>query len=120
MNEHTSNPAGGCACDPFPASVTDQGCAGCSPNMILTCEEEAILTKMREIKAQVAPIAEKLTSIQKDMGESVGGFSPVDTESDWHALNDQLQELRNQWQNWQALLEEAINKKLILLGHREV
>ena len=119
MNEQTPSPAVGCACDPFPGPATGQGCAGCSPNMILTCEEEAILAKMREIKAQVGPIADKLNNIQKDMGESVGEFGPVDLESDWHALNDQLQELRNQWRNWQTRLEEAINKKLIILGHRE-
>ena len=119
MNEYTPDQAGGCACNPFPAPAAGQGCAGCSPNMILTCEEEAILTKMREIKAQVGPIADKLNGIQKDMGESVGEFGPADLESDWHALNDQLQELRNQWQNWQTRLEDAINKKLIILGHRE-
>jgi hypothetical protein len=119
MNEDTSNTTGGCACDPFPSPAGGQGCAGCSPNMILTCEEEAILAKMREIKAQVGPIADKLNIIQKDMGKSIGEFGPFDPESDWHALNDQLQNLRNQWQNWQVRLEEAINRKLVFLGHRE-
>ena len=119
MDENLVNPVGGCACDPFPASAAAQGCQGCSPNMILTCEEEAILRKMREIKEQVAPITNKLSNIQKEMGESIGEFGPVDLESDWHVLNGQLQDLRNQWQSWQARLENAVEKKLILLGHRE-
>jgi len=117
MDDHLVNAVGGCACDPFPASAS--GCQGCSPNMILSCEEEVILGKMREIKEQVAPIANKLSNIQKEMGESIGEFGPVDLESDWHVLNGQLQDLRNQWQSWQARLENAVNKKLILLGHRE-
>ncbi len=119
MDEHRVGSVGGCACDPFPAPATGQGCQGCSPNMILTCEEESILGKMREIKEKVAPLTNQLINIQKEMGESVGEFGPNDLESDWHALNDQLQELRRQWQSWQARLENAINKKLILLGHRE-
>ncbi len=119
MEEYTDNSTDGCACDPFPAPETGEACRGCSPNMILTCEEEAILSRMRQIKEQVAPIANKLNNIQKELGESVGEFGPTNLESDWHVLNQQLEELRNQWQGWQLRLDDAINKKLIFLGHRE-
>ena len=67
MDEHLVNPVGGCACDPFPASA-DQGCQGCSPNMILTCEEEAIFRKFSRNQEQVAPITNKLSNIQKEIG----------------------------------------------------
>ncbi len=118
MNGNTLDPTG-CACNPFPAQAPGQGCAACSPNMILTCEEEGILAKMREIKGQVQPIAAKLKDIQREMGESASEFGPGDLQPDWHVLNEQLLELRNQWKTWQERLEDAIEKKLIFLGHRE-
>jgi hypothetical protein len=119
MEEQTHNPVGACGCYPFPAPASGGACMGCSPNMILTCEEETVLKRMREIKDQVGPIAAKLKQIQGEMKVTAEGAATNETESEWHMLTGQLEELRNQWRDWQILLESAIEKKLILLGHRE-
>jgi predicted nuclease with TOPRIM domain len=98
----------GCNCDPFP---TPQGgvCTGCSPNEALTCEEESILTRMRGIKEEVRPIADKLKNIHQEVGQTL----------EWTELYGQLESLRRQWEAWEKKLADAIEKKLIYLGHRE-
>jgi hypothetical protein len=98
----------GCGCDPFP---TPQGgvCTGCSPNEVLTCEEESILAHMRGIKEGVRHIANKLRNINQQAAQT----------SEWTELYGQLEALRRQWESWEKKLEDAIEKKLIHLGHRE-
>ncbi len=119
MEEQTHNPVGACGCTPFPAPADGGACTACSPHMILTCEEEAVLKRMREIKEQVGPIAARLKDIQTHMGVTAERAATNDTESEWRLLTNQLEQLRQQWQDWQVLLEAAIEKKLIFLGHRE-
>jgi len=105
MSEQTG--FAGCGCDPFPTPVA--GCTGCSPNEALTCEEESILARMREIKEEVRPIANKLREIHQQVAQT----------SDWTELYGQLEALRRQWAEWEKKLEDAVEKKLIYLGHRE-
>jgi hypothetical protein len=99
----------GCGCDPFPTPRAGGGCTGCSPNEVLTCEEETILARMRGIKDEVRPIAHKLRDIHQQVGQT----------SEWTELYGQLESLRSQWEAWEKKLEDAIEKKLIHLGHRE-
>lgn len=94
-----------CGCDPFP--IPPSGCTGCSPNEVLTCEEESILAHMREIKEEVRPIANNLRDVNQQAGQT------------WTELYGQLASLRSQWQAWQKKLEDAIERKLIYLGHHE-
>jgi len=82
--------------------------------MILTCEEEAILGRMRELKEQVHPIAVRLRELQEQVSSPTG-----EPGSEWAALSTHLEDLRNQWTDWTAKLEAAIDRKLIALGHRE-
>lgn len=98
----------GCGCDPFPTPQAGV-CTGCSPNEVLTCEEESILARMRGIKEEVRPIANKLRNIHQEVAQT----------SDWTELYGQLESLRRQWEEWEKKLEDAIEKKLIHLGHRE-
>jgi len=118
MEDQTHNPVGACGCAPFPAPADGGPCAACSPHMILTCEEENVLKSMREIKDQVGPIAARLNDLQTQMGTTTEGAATSETESEWRLLTGQLEQLRQQWQDWQVLLDAAIEKKLILLGHR--
>lgn len=105
---------GSCGCDPFPAPAEGAACPGCHPSMVLTCEEEAILGRMRLIKEQVHPIADRLHELHGHLSVSHGEHG-----SEWTELSAQLEDLRAQWREWSARLEDAIDKKLIALGHRE-
>jgi hypothetical protein len=98
-----------CGCNPFPTPHGGGGCAACSPNEVLTCEEESILARMRGIKEEVRPIANKLKEIHQQVGQT----------SEWAELYGQMEALRSQWAAWEKKLEDAIEKKLIYLGHRE-
>ncbi len=96
-----------CGCYPFPIPPGGRGRTGCSPNEVLTCEEESILAHMRGIKGEVRPIANKLRDIDQQIGQT------------WTELYGQLASLRSQWEAWKKKLDDAIEKKLIYLGHRE-
>ncbi|MGB6064103.1 MAG: hypothetical protein WBG50_04810 [Desulfomonilaceae bacterium] len=106
MADQTS--VAGCGCDPFP-DPKGGVCTACSPNEVLTCEEESILARMRGIKEEVRPIADKLRGIHNQVAQT----------SEWTELYGQLEALRRQWAEWEKKLEDAIEKKLIYLGHRE-
>jgi predicted nuclease with TOPRIM domain len=82
--------------------------------MVLTCEEESILGRMRNIKEQVRPIADRLFELQGNVSAR-----PQDSDSEWARLSAQLEDLRTQWKEWSERLEGAIERKLIALGHRE-
>lgn len=104
-----------CGCSPFPAPTEGGMCAQCQPNNALTCEEESILAKMRDIKHEVRGITERLNAIQAAL---TGGVTPED-KGEWNGLFGRLEDLRTQWKEWQLRLEDAIERKLIFLGHRE-
>ncbi len=107
-----------CGCHPYVSSAENPTCAPCSPNMILTCEEEGILGKLREIKETARGVEEKL----QKLGRSGGGFSVPEAEgheSELRQLSGELDELRTRWDDLSRRLEEAIERKWILLGHRE-
>jgi hypothetical protein len=82
--------------------------------MVLSCEEEAILGRMRHIKEQVRPIADRLQELHGNMSAS-----PSEHGSEWGQLSMQLEDLRGQWREWTDRLDAAIERKLIALGHRE-
>jgi len=114
MMESPITPVQSCGCDPFPGPEAGGVCPGCHPNMALTCEEESILGRMRHIKGQVRPIADRLQELQGNVSAS-----PPDYDAEWDGLSAQLEDLRSQWKEWAAKLEGAIERKLIALGHRE-
>jgi hypothetical protein len=87
--------------------------------MILTCEEEAILAKMREIKEWARPITERLGEIRLQEGAGSSGAAAGETDVELRSLVALLDEQRARWKEWQEKLEDAIERKLIFLGHRE-
>jgi hypothetical protein len=89
----------------------------CLPKEPLTPEEEAILAKMREIREQAHPITERLGRIRLLSGASPADSIPEKDQDEWNALSARLQDLRAEWKKWRKELEEANERKLVLLGH---
>lgn len=106
-----------CGCRSSPTFPEIGECAVCAPKMALSLEEEAILTQMRSIKTRVRPIADRLKEIGNAIEKS-GTVNSQDKASEWNSLSTQLEDLRYQWKTWELRLEEAIEHKLVLLGHR--
>ena len=106
-------------CDPFRAAAGGDPCAPCQPHMALTFEEEAILAEMRRIKDMVRPITERLNEIRLHEVTVGAAGAAAGTDDEWKNLAAQLEHLRAQWKEWQKRLEDAIEQKLIRLGHRE-
>ena len=119
MDEQSETTAQACGCNPFPAPVGGEACQACSPNMTVTCEEVSILGKMREIKGQVRDITARLKQIQQALSTPVSEDDSVQPNAEWDELTCALDGLRNQWKDWEQKLQDAIETKLILLGHRE-
>lgn len=106
-----------CNCPETPIEYVEEAtCASCAPKLALTPEEEAILSRMRAIKVEARPIAQRLKYIEQSLSSPVGSNSPDDPE--WVLLSTELTRLRAIWRDWEAKLEDAIERKLILLGHR--
>jgi hypothetical protein len=102
-----------CGCTPFAPEVSDGDvCGTCAPNLALSFEEEAILGKMRAFKEQVRPITGRLKELQGGLGETAG------SSAEWIELSARLEALRTEWKDWEFKLDEAIENKLITLGHR--
>lgn len=119
MSEQFEDLGAQCGCDPFPGRKDGGICAPCQPNMALTCEEEAILGKLREIKAQVRPITERMKEIQVHDAAILSRGISSEEQDEWNNLFTQLEMLRGLWNEWQIKLDAAIETKLILLGHRD-
>ncbi|HMK34537.1 MAG TPA: hypothetical protein VK463_05690 [Desulfomonilaceae bacterium] len=100
-----------CGCDRVAPVAEAQSC-GCAPNVAFTCQEEAILGKMREMKSEVRNLANRMKEIRNSMDEH--------ESMEWVRLSSQLEEMRSQWKVWETKLDDAIERKLILLGHREM
>ncbi|MBM4328527.1 MAG: hypothetical protein FJ118_15350 [Deltaproteobacteria bacterium] len=119
MTEQIYDTSGECACDPFPAPAEGVACAQCEPNNALSCDEEWVLGKMRAIKEQARGLTARMNEMHsREMAALSGGIAPQD-EAEWNRLSDELDRLRIQWVEWQERLEDAIERKLVFLGHRE-
>ncbi len=101
-------------CNPFAVVSEDDPSCGCGLHQVLTHEEESILAKMREIKEQVRPVASKLKAVQAHMGRSM----EVEPSPEFAGIYAQIEELRREWKDWERKLEDAYERKLIMLGHR--
>ncbi len=107
-----------CGCNPVPPTGDGDVCGTCAPKLALSVEEEAVLTQMRALKERVRPIADRMKQIREDLAGSVEGDRTV-LQSEWGELSGQLDALRGQWKEWEFKLDEAIHRKLVMLGHRE-
>ncbi|MEW6350150.1 MAG: hypothetical protein AB1646_13875 [Thermodesulfobacteriota bacterium] len=97
----------------------EEACVTCVPKMILTLEEEAILKTMREVKAQAKPVRQRLQELDVSLKSPTDDYDPQALKEEWEHLRTQLEGLRVQWKGWERRLDEAIENKLIALGHRD-
>lgn len=107
-----------CGCNPVAPEAEGNVCGTCAPKLALSVEEEAVLGQMRVLKDQVRPITGKMKQIEDDLAGSVTG-DRTGLEAQWGELAKQLSVLRVEWKDWERKLDEAIHKKLVMLGHRE-
>jgi hypothetical protein len=102
-----------------PGDDAAEACVACAPKMVLTHEEEAILKTMREIKAQARPVSDKLKEIQGRLASAGEATDNRQPREEFEELSGRLEEMRTQWKQWEKRLDEAIENKLIMLGHRQ-
>ncbi len=97
----------------------------CEGNYVpLTRDEEAILARMREVKAEVAAVKKRLKEI-----EGKNGFqAPREGQESDRVSNDQalwleqrqlMATLREEWQELDLKRQEAASFRMKLLGHEE-
>jgi hypothetical protein len=119
MTEVASHFPGACSCAPFPGPAEGDVCKPCSPNMTVTCEEVGILSHMRDMKHEARAVQAQLKDIRKTMEKSVEHVTGSELAAEFEELSKQLETLRHNWREWEHKLQEAIERKLVLLGHRE-
>jgi hypothetical protein len=74
---------------------------------------------MREIKDQVRSVNERIKQLQALAASDHMGPGGSLAAAEWNDLQRGLAELRIQWKEWQHKLDLAIERKLIMLGHRQ-
>lgn len=107
-----------CGCVPTNITVAGAPCCDCQPLMALSYEEEAILERLRAIKVEARPLARELKNIERRRFDGQTS-DPVSIERELIRLTNELDDLRSSWKEWEKRLEDAIERKWILLGHRE-
>lgn len=107
-----------CCCGCVP-EVVPPVCETCAPKMYLTPEEEAILARMRGLKEQVRTVTARLRTIKEQFAGEDSGPAQTDAEREWKELRGLLKGFRHQWKEWEEKLDDAIEQKLIALGHRD-
>jgi hypothetical protein len=99
--------------------------AECEGNYVpLTRDEEAILARMREVKAEVAAVKKRIREI-----EGISGFQIPREEQDrgkvrddqalWLEQNQLMATLREEWQELDAKRKEAASFRMKILGHED-
>ena len=119
----------------MPVTDTDESCTTCHQyfdkedecwgNYVpLTRDEEAILARMREVKAEVGAVKKRLKEIE---GEN-GFQAPIDgQDSDrvsddqalWLEQNQLMAALREEWQELDLKRQEAARFRMKILGHED-
>ena len=118
-----------------PGADTDESCTTCHQyfdkedecwgNYVpLTRDEEAILARMREVKAEVGAVKKRLKVI-----ENKNGFqAPIDGEDSdrvsddqalWLEQRQQMETLRKEWQELDLRRQEAASFRMKILGHED-
>ena len=118
-----------------PGADTDESCTTCHQyfdkedecwgNYVpLTRDEEAILARMREVKAEVGAVNKRLKEI-----EGKNGFqAPIDGEDSDRVSDDQalwleqrqlMATLRKEWQELDLRRQEAASFRMKILGHED-
>ena len=97
----------------------------CEGNYVpLTRDEEAILTRMREVKAEVAGVKKRLKEIEGKKGFQIPGEGQDrgnlgDDQALWLEENRVMATLREEWQDLDIKRKEAASFRMKILGHED-
>jgi hypothetical protein len=97
----------------------------CEGNYVpLTRDEEAILARMREVKAEVAAVKRRLKEIEGKKGfqtprEGQDGSKVENDQARWLEQNQLMATLRQEWQELDLKRQEAASFRMKILGHEE-
>ena len=90
----------------------------------LTRDEEVILARMREVKAEVAAVKKRLKEIESKEGFQIPGdvqdrdrFS--EDQALWLEQTQIMSTLREEWQELDLRRQEAASFRMKILGHEE-
>jgi hypothetical protein len=97
----------------------------CDGNYVpLTRDEEAILARMREVKAEVAAVKKRLKEIEKkngfqtpDKGQDIDKVG--DDQALWLEQNQLMAALRAEWRELDRKRQEAASSRMKILGHED-
>ena len=90
----------------------------------LTQDEEAILARMREVKAEVAAVKKRLKEIESKKGFQIpGDVQDRDRVSEdqtlWLEQTHVMSTLREEWQKLDVQRQEAAAFRMKILGHED-
>ena len=97
----------------------------CDGNYVpLTRDEELILARMREVKAEVAEVKKRLKEIEKKNGfQTPSKGQDLDKVGDdqalWLEQNQLMAALRAEWQELDRKRQEAASFRMKILGHED-
>jgi chromosome segregation ATPase len=103
-----------------PQAVTDDAaCGTCPSGEVVSSQEQWILEEMRSLKETMRPVADRLKTLEDRIKDPPLTDADNERNQEWAKLEGQMSDLRDEWQKWQERLDEAIQQKLVCLGHRE-
>ena len=90
----------------------------------LTRDEEAILARMREVKAEVAAVKKRLKEIEgkNDFQAPIEGQDSdrvSDDQALWLEQRQLMETLRKEWQELDLRRQEAASFRMKILGHED-
>ena len=97
----------------------------CDGNYVpLTRDEELILARMREVKAEVAEVKKRLKEIEKKNGfQTPSKGQDLDKVGDdqalWLEQNQLMAALRAEWRELDRKRQEAASFRMKILGHED-
>ena len=97
----------------------------CDGNYVpLTRDEEAILARMREVKAEVAAVKKRLKEIERKNGfQTPSKGQDIDKVGDdqalWLEQNQLMAALRAEWRELDRKRQEAASFRMKILGHED-
>ena len=86
------------------ACCTPDGC--CKPMDIPTDDEVKALNALKSIKEKVRDLKKKLAEMPDGSDEK-------------NAIENRLEQLKHEWEEWEEKRKEATRIRMILLGHEE-
>ena len=97
----------------------------CDGNYVpLTRDEEIILAQMRELKAKVAEVKNRLKDIEgrhglKPLSSDAAEGSNAEDYAQWSEQKDYLDALRQEWRELDRKRQEAASFRMKILGHED-